>query len=59
MAFGTGSSEYLIALGIFIALAVITIYLLGTKTYKEKGLYWGTYHNFFSLLFVFFGGNLI
>lgn len=59
MAFGTGSAEYLIILGIFVALAVITLYLLGTKTYKEKGIYWSTYHNFFTLLFIFFGGKIL
>jgi hypothetical protein len=57
MAFGTGSAEYLIALAVFVALLAIAFYLVGTKTYVEKGLYWGTYHTFFGLMILFLIGT--
>jgi len=49
----TSAFEYIVAIVVFLVLFFIVLILPGTKTYKEKGLYWGTYHNFFILMFLF------
>jgi hypothetical protein len=59
MAFTTSAWEYLIGLAVFLSLFIVVIFLMLTKTYKEKGLYWGTYHNLFSILLVFLASRLL